>query len=238
MKLYKSFSILSLATLLRAAGGVPMMTDGTGTPGDGNWEINLSYKWQKQGASKQYELPAFDINYGLGNNIQLKVESSYLTTSGTSGFSNAKTGVKWRFYEDESLSFSTYPQYTFLPVKKNYDKGIASLKEAVYLPISANKQLGSFNFVAEAGYLITKENSNYINTGFIVGYQPAQKLELLAEIYRSASTDASQESIMLNYGLTYAFTKNIGALFSMGREAKNRSNSKTSTAFVGVQLLF
>ncbi|HEX5711572.1 MAG TPA: hypothetical protein VFX68_09520, partial [Sulfuricurvum sp.] len=143
-----------LGSKLFCAGGPPMMTDGTGTPGNENWELNIAYKGENQNTSSRYEAPSLDLNYGLGETVQLKAETSYVRLTdddGTknNGIGNAKVGVKWRFYEEETLSFSLYPQYTFAPVKRNLESGIAGIEEAFYFPVQMNKQFGSIEITVE-----------------------------------------------------------------------------------------
>lgn len=231
-----------LTVALMGEGGLPMMTDGTGTPGDGNWELNIGVKSERTGSSTRNEAPIIDLNYGWGDQIQLKIESAYIhfdeEGSQENGLGNAKAGLKWRFYEDETFSLSTYPQYTFSPLRKNIDKGIADVDEAWFFPIEMSKQFGSIGITAEVGYLAISHDYDWIKSGVIVGYQPTESLGLLAEIYRSAQSNGKEESIFLNTGLTYVLNPNINALFSLGKEIKAPSSPKSELFFIGLQLLF
>src|SRR5262245_48129453 len=74
-------------------GGPPMLTDDPGTPGPGAWEINVAYLEQRTRDEQQLRsFPHIDVNYGLGERIQLKYETgwSYLNTPETNG---AKSGL-------------------------------------------------------------------------------------------------------------------------------------------------
>jgi hypothetical protein len=57
-----------------AQGGPPMITDDPGTPGDGHWEINLAASARHSATTSEGEVPLLDVNYGLGERIQLKYE--------------------------------------------------------------------------------------------------------------------------------------------------------------------
>lgn len=235
--------ILFYGSYLSAAGGPPMMVDGTGTPGDGNWELNIAYKGERQNPSRRYEAPSFDLNYGLSDTVQLKAETSYIELVNSDktkdhGIGNAKAGIKWRFYENDTFSISTYPQYTFVPIKKNLNSGLADFEEAFYLPLEINKQLGSIAVVAEVGYLAVSHTDNYLNTGFQIGYRCCSQIELLAEIYRSAHIDGHNESVTLNSGLSYTFKPNVNGLLSVGKEIVSPSYPKPVLFFIGLQLLF
>ena len=66
---------------LAAQGGPPLRTDDPGTPGNRNWEINVASTqfWSK--SAREFESPLLDINYGLGDRIQLKYEVPYRSTA-------------------------------------------------------------------------------------------------------------------------------------------------------------
>src|SRR5580692_4506949 len=55
-----------------AQGGPPMITDDSGTPGDGQWEINVAYQDDRTALARERSFPHVDLNYGWGDHIQLK----------------------------------------------------------------------------------------------------------------------------------------------------------------------
>src|SRR5271154_4529864 len=57
-----------------AQGGPPFRTDDPETPGNQHWEINFGWIGDRNPADGDYQVPDFDINYGLGDRIQLKYE--------------------------------------------------------------------------------------------------------------------------------------------------------------------
>ena len=99
-----------------AQGGPPFRTDDPETPGNRHWEINVGFIGQRSSSSGQYQVPDFDVNYGLGERIQLKYEiplaveetrpSSTLDRVARpipgqviGGLGESLLGIKWRFYE-------------------------------------------------------------------------------------------------------------------------------------------
>jgi hypothetical protein len=60
-----------------AQAGPPMVTDDPGTPGDGHIEINFAALATRTSNGSTYELPLIDANVGLGDRIQLKLETPY-----------------------------------------------------------------------------------------------------------------------------------------------------------------
>jgi hypothetical protein len=109
--------LLAIAARMAVAqGGPPFRTDDPETPGNRHWEINFGFIGQRNPASGSYQVPDFDINYGLGDRIQLKYElpiaieetrpggsldPSEPPTQGQviGGLGESLMGVKWRFYE-------------------------------------------------------------------------------------------------------------------------------------------
>ena len=244
MLFFRLLCLITSSVCVFAAGGPPMMSDGTGTPGDGKWEVNIAYKSEHFSKTTTTELPAIDINYGLGETIQLKVESSYVLLSdeqdNLNGIGNAKIGLKWRFYDSisDTLSISTYPQYSFSPSKTNANLGLSDKENAFFLPIEISKEFGNFSLTAEVGYMAIENGSDYLKSGVVFGYHPRTCMELLAEVYRSALTDGKDETVSLNGGVTYALNANANALLSVGREIIRDNEPHSTHFFVGLQLLF
>jgi hypothetical protein len=111
-----AFAIPALfAVAAHAQGGPPFRTDDPDTPGNRHWEINFGWIGDRNPAAGAYQVPDFDINYGLGDRIQLKYELpiaieeirpqpvtfSAPAQSGhvIGGLGESLLGVKWRFYE-------------------------------------------------------------------------------------------------------------------------------------------
>ena len=114
-----------------AQGGPPLRTDDPGTPGDGNWEINIAFTVESLEDETELEVPLLDINYGVGDAIQLKFELPWIILhedgEGTKhGLGNSTLGVKWRFLDEDpdGLSMSVYPQFEFKNPTSSGDRGI------------------------------------------------------------------------------------------------------------------
>ncbi len=60
-----------LAAPVFGQGGPPMITDDSGTPGSGRWEINLATAFEHRAGGSSFDVPAIDLNYGIGNHLQL-----------------------------------------------------------------------------------------------------------------------------------------------------------------------
>src|ERR1019366_9875597 len=113
MRLKKAivFSLCAIALILHLAGsahaqaGPPFLTNDPGTPGNANWEINLGSMQTISRGVSSYEVPQIDLNFGLGDRIQLTYEVPYVLQSSSgqpvqSGWSNGYPGLKWRFLDE------------------------------------------------------------------------------------------------------------------------------------------
>jgi hypothetical protein len=105
----------SVAGFANAQGGPPFRTDDPETPGNKHWEINFGWVGDRNPADGAYQVPDFDINYGLGDRIQLKYELPIAIEelrpvsaspgqpaqqeSVNVGLGESLLGVKIRFYE-------------------------------------------------------------------------------------------------------------------------------------------
>jgi hypothetical protein len=108
-------SVAVLTMVARAQGGPPFKTDDPETPGNKHWEVNFGWIGDRNPAAGAYQVPDFDINYGLGDRIQLKYEipiaiEETRPQAATSqspaqpgqvigGLGESLLGIKWRFYE-------------------------------------------------------------------------------------------------------------------------------------------
>jgi len=69
---------MSLACAVRFAfgqGGPPMITDDPGTPGNGKWENNFAIAFEHRPDETTYDVPAIDLNYGVGEHIQFTLQT-------------------------------------------------------------------------------------------------------------------------------------------------------------------
>ncbi len=110
-----ALALLLLTAAAHAQGGPPFRTDDPDTPGNQHWEINFGFIGDRNPASGNYQVPDVDINYGLGDRIQLKyeipiaiAETRPLAATPTDpatpglvigGLGESQPGIKWRFYE-------------------------------------------------------------------------------------------------------------------------------------------
>ena len=216
--------VASTTAICTAQGGPPLRTDDPGTPGNGNWEINIAATADRRPHERVYEAPLLDFNYGVGDRIQLKYEIPWVIRTAESeptkaGLGNSLVGFKWRFYENKNRAFeiSVYPQCEFNNPNSSADRGLVERGVRFKLPVEATKTIGPLNFNAEVGYLFTQYGSDEWIAGLAAGRQVKARLELLAEIYNSGKTDWTEHDISFDFGGRFKIREHLLLLFMVGR---------------------
>lgn len=239
------FLLLASSALL-AQGGPPLLTDDPGTPGNGNWEINLGFTFDHRPGSSQYEVPQLDINYGYGERLQLKYQVPWVMFSEggagrRDGLGNSLFGVKWRFFENEKhgLELSTYPQLELNNPNRSVQRGLADRGAQFLLPIEVVKKVGSFDVNGEAGYWFPQYGPGAWIFGLAVGRQMNQRLELLAEVYDFQTARPGQTDTTFDGGGRLKLKGPLVLLFMAGRSFLPASSGQSQfIGYIGMQFLF
>src|ERR1700719_228237 len=103
-----------------------MITDDPGTPGNGHWKINLATAFERRPDEASLDLPALDLNYGVGENIQLTLQTApvLLERAGhgpIAGLGGTEAAVKWRFLDEATsgVDASMFPRILFNVVQSS-----------------------------------------------------------------------------------------------------------------------
>src|SRR3984957_417323 len=88
---------LCLPAVTQAQAGPPFLTNDPGTPGNANWEINLGSMQTIARGVSSYQTPQIDLNFGVGDRVQLTYEVPYILQTSTgqpleSGWGNGFPG--------------------------------------------------------------------------------------------------------------------------------------------------
>jgi hypothetical protein len=231
-----------LPAVLRAQGGPPLLTDDPGTPGNGHWEINVAWLSEQHDNGRRDELPLLDLNYGVGERIQLKYEASWVRlqangVSSESGISNSLIGVKWRFLDDEKTGWqmSTYPQYEFRnPNSSSAAHGLSDDRNAFLLPFELQKTIGRAGLNLEVGRVFPSRGNGIWIYGLAVGWQVTEKFEAVAELHGE-----NDNELAANLGMRLRCTMHGTLLLSIGRELYNHDEARASLlSYAGWQTTF
>jgi hypothetical protein len=229
----------------RAQGGPPYYTNDPGTPGNRNWEINLGYMPFLYNASSITHTPDVDINYGVGDRIQLTYENAWLrvrdgAAAAKYGAGQDQLGVKWRFYDDEKkgLGISIFPQLSINNPDHSVQRGITPPGASLILPMEFTKKLGPIDVNWEVGYNVVHLGPNGYITGLAVGHDVTKKLEVDAEFYGLGTFRQTNNQDTLDAGLRYKIHPPFILLLMAGRSAVSARNGQPFfVGYFGVQFL-
>ncbi len=205
-----------------AQGGPPLLTDDPFTPGPGRWEINVALTAELRPAERGYESPLLDLNYGLGERIQLKYELPWVVLDEhgdtRSGLGNSNVGVKWRFYEDapRGLAVSVYPQLEFNNPTDSADRGLVDRGTALLLPVELSLRLGPVDINPELGYAIREKDADELVYGLALSYAPGEALEWLGELHGTTALGPDETDLVADVGLRWAFGSRFSLLAAAG----------------------
>jgi hypothetical protein len=228
-----------------AQGGPPYYTNDPGTPGNLNWEINLGYMPFFYAGQSVSHVPDVDINFGVGDRIQLTYESAWLRVQNPGsetkfGMNQSNPGLKWRFYEagEDGLSISIFPQAFLNNPNDAVRRGITPPNNVFELPIELSKKFGPIDIDTELGYQFVHKGPDGWLTGMVIGHEFTHKLEVDAEFYAQGTFHPSQSQPTFDFGARYKLHRPVILLLMAGRSIQPaRSNQPYFIGYFGVQLL-
>src|SRR5436309_14933529 len=159
--------VAALPQRIVAQGGPPLLTDDPETPGNGHWEINVAWTLSQKQNERLFAIPMIDINYGLGQRIQLKAEVPWLVLQERrggiqSGIGSANFGVKWRFLDKDRHGFamSTYPQREIRTSASSVRRGIIEQGGELGFAVEISRRLGAVTINCEVGYQVVQRDED------------------------------------------------------------------------------
>ncbi len=238
-----------------AQGGPPMLTDDSGTPGTtkgennapgrGKWENNVAFEFE--GSKNDYvkNFPIVDLNYGLGDRIQLKAEFTWLAEKGeklANKFDNLTLGFKYRIINgsEEDLSLSVYPQPI---ISFNPEQGGKSTAFGIVLPVAVNKEIAEIGVNLQGGYQILGNISEFF-LGLCIDHDFGKNLTLLGEIHttvgRTQDNDVTgedavyfKEGTFINLGAQIKISEDQVILIGVGKDVESPKFSSDDANFYG-----
>jgi len=238
---------IAFATLLTPAasaqGGPPFVTDDPETPGAGNWEINAAVIGSRSPERWDIIAPDLDINYGLGDHIQLKVDVGWAHADDElhhrmSGFGATDFGIKWRFMDEDTSGFalSVYPQLSVNFSRSSAQRGLTSDGKELFLPVEGSTTAGTFSFAAEAGRNLVQNAPDEWLVGVIIARHYGSALEIGLEIHETLADGDS--ATLVNLGGRWRLSDRLSLLTAVGHELSRDSPQRQEfLGYLGLQVL-
>jgi hypothetical protein len=138
------------ACAAHAQAGPPMITNDPGTPGPGAWEVNLAATGAHGRDGWDADAPDIDINYGVGERVQLSVHSSLAHARAAggavdSGWGDLELGLRWRFLDQAAAGVDAAIQPLWVRGWSGAArrKGLASAHPEFVLPLQVARDFGT-----------------------------------------------------------------------------------------------
>jgi hypothetical protein len=223
-------------------GSPPMHTDDTETPGPDNWEINLVLGADLTGEEKRIEAPLFDVNYGLGDTLQLKFEVPYVFARqaqpdaggerlvSVNGIGDSNFGVKYRLYDDKDagLSLAIFPQVEFKTPggRRSVSTGTTTL----ILPVIVMREFDHASITANAGLETSAGEYRYF-ASVGAGTRLTDRTAFLVEIAGTNLNATDEKHVLLNFGIRRKISDTQSISAALGRDVYAGGNLPEHTYF-------
>jgi hypothetical protein len=226
-------------------GGPPYYTNDPGTPGPLNWEINIGYMPFFYSDQSVSHIPDLDINFGIGDRIQLTYENAWLRVQNPGsatkfGVGQSNPGVKWRFYDggESGLSVSVFPQAFLNSPNNAVRRDITNANDSFVLPFEFSRKFGAIDVDYEVGYQFVHKGADGWLTGLVIGHDFTKKLELDVEVYAAGTFRPSESQPTFDFGGRYKLHRPVILLLMAGRSFEaTRPNQSYFVGYFGIQLL-
>ena len=222
-----------------------MITDDPGTPGPGKWENNIAIAFEHRPHETAYDLPAIDLNYGVGEHIQLTLQGGpvLLKRSGhglIGGLGGTEAAVKWRFLDEEKSGFdaSMFPRVLFNITQSSVRRGLAEDGTRFQIPFQVAKAFGRFHTDAEFGPLASTLGRSEWIYGIVGGVDLAKTTMLMAELHGTSRTNFTRDILTVNFGLRHQLTEARILIASIGHQLRDPDQARSFIGYLGVQLLY
>lgn len=196
---------IAVASVPVARAAPPLVTEDTGTQGDGAWQAEVAVEQGRDNppaASYDASLTSFVLTRGFGERADLQLVVPYLRVtedgaggrSVTKGFDDSYVNLKWRFYERKNFSLGALPTVYF----PTGDNGVGSGHANAGLRLLASYDTGPFELHANAAVRTYKNDFGlrdrlYLVSGAVM-YTIHERLKLIADQTWETNPDPGSEA--------------------------------------------
>ncbi len=223
-----------------------MITDDPGTPGNGHWENNFALTFERRRNEAAVDFPAVDLNYGLGDHIQLTIQTApaFRKRRGhgvVGGLGGTEAAVKWRFLDEETngVDVSMFPRLIFNLTQSSVRRGLAEDGTRFQLPLQMAKKVGPFALDLELGALSGTVGRTEFLYGLAAGRALTKRTTLMAEVHGTSRANFTDDILVVNLGVRYVFNERCVWIASLGHEVRAPDDQPLAlVGYCGVQLLY
>lgn len=207
-------------------GSPPMHVEDTDTPGDGTWELNIGMESEWGRREHATEGPSADLNYGVGDRLQLTYEVPYVwlrddgdddePEARAHGVGDSTVGLKYRFYdnEDRGISLAVYPQVRFRTPGANRE--VSEGGTSFILPLVLVSEFEAFSVSADAGFETGGGEQRWF-AGAGLGWRLGKRTALMTEL-AGEDLNATERRWQVGLGLRRKLREGRSLSASIGRD--------------------
>ena len=222
-----------------------MLTDDPGTPGDGHWEINIATLSEHSGDTSTYALPLLDINYGVGDRLQLKFEMPWDRRARR----RPRPSIRRRQQPGRrqmALLRCRRRRLADVDVSAGADRAsrcpdrrspTAAWPTCCRSRFSASSATGASTSTSVAGCGRAGQGDTWIG-GVAIGRELSKNLEVIGELHDEADVHSSRNELTLNFGARWQLSEAVhAARFRRHATCTTASRNKSSLlTYVGLQV--
>jgi len=260
-KMIPALSLLLCASPLYAAH--PLVSDDTGTQGQGNWQLELNSEFfsdrEREGGITQKESGgevSAALSFGLSDRIDLVVgcplawyeaKEEGVVAADESGIGDLSVELKWRFFDDDRSGFSLALKPGLSLPTGDEHKGLGSGEISGGVLLIATKESGPLTLHANVGYTrngyALQEDEEGLrrdiwSASFAGEYELSEKLRAVADIGMATNEEkgSAEHPAFLLGGLIYSVSENLD--LDCGFKAGLNDAETDSTFLVGMATRF
>lgn len=223
-----------------------MITDDPGTPGNGHWENNLAITLAHPPNEWLFETPALDLNYGLGEHIQLTLQTAAVLSKRSNhgligGLGSVEAAVKWRFSMRRRAASPCPLSRASSSISSNRPSGAAwpTMERGVQAPVQIARKLGPIALDGEFGPMVSSVGRSEWLYGIAAGFDLAKNTSVMAELQGTARTNFTRDVLTVNFGLRHKLSASAILITSLGHEVHSPHDQQLAwIGYCGVQLLY
>lgn len=236
--------IVALAASSSAFGGIPLVTDDTGTQGTGGNQIEIAFTREKAEDGSRTREFALVYTRGLTDTIDAFIEKGRQKNTdasgiSTSGYGNTLIGAKWRAWESERKTSFAASVTVALPLsetketegfgtgKTSYDATLILAQEMEWGEVMANLGAGREKFRNAAA----DTETTHFSVAPVLNLGEQFKLALDLGLDRSKTDTTTENSRYAEFGVIYAPSEavefGLGYIRSKDQDSKEVTKSVT-----------
>jgi len=203
------------------------------------------FAFEHRSGERSYDVPALDLNYGVGEHIQLTLQTAPVVSKqdgrgAVGGLGGTEAAVKWRFLDEESghVDMSMFPRIIFNIAESSARRGLSEDGTRFQIPFQVAKSFGRFHADAEFGPLVSTVGRSEWLYGVVGGFDLTKKTGLMAELHVNGRTNFTEQTVTMNFGTRHELDKTHILIVSLGHEVHSPDDSLALIGYFGMQLLF